>query len=407
MAQSTDRLQSNIWKIAVSEILFRFGLINAIYILFFQVIGFTFNDIGLYEAVISLVIIITELPTGVLADHVGRKWTVLTANVFMLLFALLLGFTSGGISVIVFAGIFSGLEFSFKSGAQTALLYDTLKKLEREGEFLKISGRISAYSTISGIIGMILGAFLFQVNPRLPFWLWAVFIGLSILVITRVHEPEMERAHTVKTYFSDMKESILFVFRSKHLLWVALFFFVADIFAESYWDVFSQAHLKSVGLNPAFFGIIFTVFAGANAAASYFVDDIEKKLGEKRSLYTVVVIEAVVFLFMAFWDTRIGLILLLVIFTTNRRFQELLAEYHKNRYIPSAYRAGILSALSVLYNGLFGGAVIIWLFGFSIDVLGGSTTLVISGLSVLVAGLFLLQVRYSKYLKGSEHSEYS
>lgn len=101
----------------------------------------------------------------------------------MLCFALLLGFSSGGLLVIVFAGLLSGLEFSFKSGARTALLYDTLKELKREEEFLKISGRINAFSIVSRMIGMVAGAFLFQINPRLPYWLWAVFIGMSLFVI--------------------------------------------------------------------------------------------------------------------------------------------------------------------------------------------------------------------------------
>jgi MFS family permease len=392
-----DAVESNIWKIAVSDILFGFGLIQAIYILFFQVLGFRFNEIGLFEAVTSVVIITTELPTGVLADFAGRKWTVFSANVFMLMFALLLGFSSGSLFVIILAGIFNGLEFSLKSGARTALLYDTLKVLKREDEFLKISGRINAVSTVSGITGMIVGAFLFTVNPRLPYWLWAVCIGVSIFVIARMCEPlTFKNRYDMKTYVTDMKNSVLFIFRTKKLLWISVFFFVASICAESYWDVYSQAHMKSVGLNPSGFGIIFAVCAGANAFASYYVDDIEKRLGEKRSLYIIILIEAIVFGVMASCKSGIALIFLLIIFTTNRKFAELLEEYYKNKLIPSAQRAGILSAGSVLYNGLFGGGVIIWLFGGSLDVLGGGKTLIISSLSVFAVGIALLQVRYSR-----------
>lgn len=393
---ASDRLESNIWKIAVSDVLFRFGLINAIYILFFQFLGFTFNNIGLYEAITSIVIIVTELPTGVLADFVGRKWTVFTANTFMLLFALLLGFSSGGLLVIVLAGLFSGLEFSFKSGAQTALLYDTLKALKREEDFLKISGKINAFSTVSGIIGMVIGAFLYQINHRLPFWLWAVCIGLSLLVIASVYEPITRKEYDIKKYGADMKKSILFIFESKKLLWVVFFFFIADICAESYWDVFSQAHLKLVGVAPSGIGIILGVCAGVNAVASYYVDAIEKMLGEKRSLHVIILVEAIVFAAMAYCNSGLALLFLLIIFTTNRKFAWLLEEYYKNRYIPSAHRAGILSAASLLYNGLFGGAVIIWLFGFSLDILGGSKTLILSSLSILLVGLFLLHMRYSK-----------
>ncbi len=394
----SDTLESNIWKIALSDILFSFGLINAIYILFFRFLGFTFNDIGLYEAITSLAIITTELPTGVLADSIGRKWTISVANAFMLCFALLLGFSEGGFLVIVFAGLFSGLEFSFKSGAKTALLYDTLKELNREDEFLKISGRINAFSTVSRIIGMILGAFLFAVNPRLPYWLWALFIGMSVVTMVTVYEPKkLKKKYSLKNHFVDMKKNVLFIFCSKKLLWISFFFLVADVFAESYWDVFSQAHLKLTGLNPSVFGIVFAVFAGVNALGSYFVDDIENLLGEKGSLYIIILVQVFLFGFMAFCGNWVVLVFLLIILTTTREFSWLLREYYSNQYIPSERRAGILSAISFLYNGLFGGALIIWLFGYSIDVLGGSKTLIISSLCVLVVGIGLLQLRYSKF----------
>lgn len=224
---------------------------------------FSFSDIGLFEAITSVVIVVTELPTGVLADYIGRKWTVFIANAWMLCFALVLGFTSGGSFIILFAGILNGLEFSFKSGAQSALLYDTLKALKREKEFLKINGRINAYRTVSGIVGMVVGAVLFTVNPRLPYWLWAVCIVASLVIIAGMHEPGMlSQQHTLREYMYDMKKSISFVFSHKNLLWVAFFFFLAGICAESYWDVFSQAHLKEVGVNPSVFGVIFALLAG-------------------------------------------------------------------------------------------------------------------------------------------------
>lgn len=402
MDHTSETLESNIWKIAASEVFFTFNLISAVYILFFQFLGFTFNDIGLYEAVTSAVIIATELPTGVLADYAGRKWIVCAANTFMLLLALFLGFSTGGFFVIVIAGLFNGLEFSFKSGAKSALLYDTLKALEREKDFLKITGRINAFSLLSGIMGMVVGAFLFQRNPRFPYWLWAVFIATSIGLMAAVHEPvRPHQKYDVRKYVLDMKKSLFFVFQSKNLLWVIFFFFVADIFAESYWDIFSQAHLKSVGLPPSALGIVFAALAGVNALASYYVDALEKALGERGSLYVIILIGVGTLAAMAFCRNWVFLVLSLAVFTTSRKFANLLSSYYENRLIPSENRAGILSAASFLYNGLFGGVFLIWLFGFSVDVLGGRATLLISSLCVAVIGLLLLQLRYSQRYSGS------
>lgn len=61
LAETSPRLKSNIWKIAISNVLYDIGFINAIYILFFQFLGFNFSDIGIFEPVTSITIVITDL----------------------------------------------------------------------------------------------------------------------------------------------------------------------------------------------------------------------------------------------------------------------------------------------------------------------------------------------------------
>jgi len=351
----------------------------------------------LFEAFTSVAIVVTDLPSGVLADSFSRKWTVFIANVFWLLMALLLGFSSGGVVIIILAGLLNGLEFSFKSGAETALLYDTIKELNREEEYLKISGRINAFSLLSTLVGLILGAYLFSINPRLPYWILAVFIGLSLIFISSVQEPiKLKRKNSLKGHVGDMGNSVRFIFNNKLLLWLTLFFLIADVFAESYWDVYSQAHLKSTGLDPATLGVIFAFLVLINAFFSYFIDDIEKRLGEKRSLYSIILVQGILFFLMAYFNLWIALVLLLVILTTSREYSFLLQEKYTNKQIPSANRASVLSAMSFLRNGLFGGAIIIWGFGISLDILGGRITLIMSGFGVLFLGLFLIQMLYRK-----------
>ncbi|MFX0115496.1 MAG: MFS transporter [Candidatus Hodarchaeota archaeon] len=397
--KSSAKLEGNLWKIAVAEILFNSWLISAIYILFFLFLGYSFADIGLFEAITSIVIVITDLPTGALADSIGRKWAVFIANFFMLLMVLLLGFSTGGLIVIIMAGALNGLEFSFKSGANTALLYDTLKQLGKEEEFLRISGRINAAALIARLIGLITGAYLFAIDERFPYWTWAILILSSLFFLSIIQEP-VKTSHklTIKHLMEDMGDSLKFIFEKKILLWMILFFLVVDVFAESYWDVYSQAHLKSLGAEIAILGIIFAVLAGIGAIASYYADDLEKKFGEQRSLYGLIFLQSCVFILMATINNWIWLILCLILFTSIREYGFLLYDNYFNKYVPSENRASILSARSVLYNGLFGGGIIIWFFGFSIDSFGRQTTLISSGILVLLIGLFLLQIRYFSHI---------
>jgi MFS family permease len=395
--RSRNKLEANLWKIAISDVLFQTWFISAIYILFFQFLGFNFSAIGLFEAITSLAIILTDLPTGALGDSIGRKRMVFIANVFMLLMVLLVGFSTGGLLIIILAGLLNGLEFSFKSGSKTALLYDTLKQLKREDEFLRISGRINAAGTIAKLIGLITGAYLFSLNPRFPYWLWAVFIVLSLFFLAIIHEPlHADERASLENALQDMRSSLRYIFEKKFVLWLVIFKLIADVFAESYWDVFSQAHLKELGADPAIFGVIFAVLAGVTAIASYYVDALEKKLGQTKSWYAIILVQSGLFFLMAAAQSWLLLVFFWLLFTTSREFALLINEHYMNQNIPSANRASILSAGSFLRNSLFGGGLIIWMFGFSIDHLGGEGSLFIVGVAVLVIGLVFLQLTPSR-----------
>ena len=111
ISKTIDELQKNIIKIAISEIFYNFGLIWAIYILFFRFLNYGFQEIGQFEAICSITIILTELASGSLADIIGRRNTVILGNLSMLILALILGLGNGGGFILSMAGIFNGLEF--------------------------------------------------------------------------------------------------------------------------------------------------------------------------------------------------------------------------------------------------------------------------------------------------------
>ena len=392
-----SKLQSNIWKITVSDILYRFGVIGAIYILYFNYLGYNFQYIGLYEGITSLTIVASDLFTGVIADRLGRKNSVLLSNFAFFIMAILLGVTSwissGLLVILIVCGILNGLEFSFRSGARQALLYDTLIQLNQERDYLKISGRINAFGIISTVVGMGVGGALFELMPSLPYWIWSGFILVSSIVLFTVQEPSFEKSENKSSFWEDVKNGVKFIFQSKTLLWLIVFFLFADVFAESYWDIYSQAHLESLGAPVFYVGITFAVISGVCAIASYFIDKIEKIIGEKWMLYGIIGIQVAMFISIAWVRTWIGLGGILIIFNINRNFTWLLSDTYRNKLIPSEHRASILSAASFLNNGIFGGGIIIWLMGWLIDRVEISILFTIIALCVILINGSLLLVR--------------
>ncbi|QEE16939.1 MFS transporter [Promethearchaeum syntrophicum] len=390
-------LQNNIIKIALADFFYNFGLIWAIYILYFRFLTYSFQDIGLFEAITSITIIFTELATGSLADIIGRRNTVILGNLSMLIFALVLGLGSGGTYILLVAGIFSGLDFSFRSGARTALLYDTMVNLNRADNFLKVSGKIHALSLISKMAGMILGSFLFLINPRIPYWIWSGFLIISIFILIFVKEPRTEKIQLkISELWKHMVTGVKYIFKNASLLWLTAFFLVANAFPEAYWDIYSQEHMVTLDLPTKWIGIIFALLTGFSSLASYFISEIEQRLGEKVLLLLIIVIQSILFLFMIITKQWYWLLIILFLLTIIRNFSSLLEENYSNKLIPSSMRAGVLSAASFLRNGLFGGWLIIWMYGVLIDSIGIRYVLLISATLVLFFGLTMILLRKYK-----------
>ena len=310
--------------------------------------------------------------------------------------ALLLGgsiwISNGYWAILIISAVLNGLEFSFRSGAESALLYDTMIQLQQENKYLKVRGRINAYSTISNVLGLLIGGFLFQVIPSLPYWVWGGCILVSSIILFMIKEPQFQKSEKTTSFWQEMMFGVRFIFQSKTLIWLILFFLFADVFAESYWDIFSQDHLVILGANAIEVGFVFAIIGTVCALASYFIEKIAKKLGQGWIFFLIIGIQVISFLVIAWVPNWYVLGSILIIFNVNRNVAWILSDVYRNKIIPSEHRATILSAASFLNNGLFGGGFIILIMGWLIDNVQTSILFTIVAFLILIINGSLLIV---------------
>jgi MFS family permease len=392
--------RANIWKIMISDVLYGFGIINSIRLLFFNDLGYDAFHLGIYEVITSISIVSSDLFTGVIADRIGRRNSVLISNLCFLCIAVILGTSflySGGFwTILIACAILNGLEFSFRSGAKSALVYDTLIELGEEVQYLKISGRINAFSIISNVSGMLIGGFLFDELSILPFWVWFIFILASSIILLTVREPQIVKTES-KSFWNEVIFGIKYIFKSKSVLWLILFFLYIDVFAESYWDTFSQTHMRM--FIDSKIGVIFGVIGGFCALVSYFVEKIERRIGQKWMLYSIVGGQIIIFLGIAWSRTWYLLAIFLLALEINRNVSWLLSDSYRNKLIPSEHRAAILSAASFLNNGIFGGGLIILGIGWLIPRVNFSLLFTILAVLIFFINGSLLIVRDTRIQK--------
>ena len=100
--------------------------------------------------------------------------------------------------------ILFGLVYSFLSGADTALLVDSLKELKKEKLIKKSLSRFYAVGALGFVYASPIGSVLAGIDLRIPFYLTAVPYLLGLLISLTLFEP---RIHSNETYFNQVKKA--------------------------------------------------------------------------------------------------------------------------------------------------------------------------------------------------------
>lgn len=95
-------------------------------ILFFIEKGFTFLQIGTLYAVREILINIMEIPTGVVADAVGRRRSLILSFFFYIL-SFVIFFISKRYPVFIAAMLFYAIGDAFRTGTHKAMIFEYLK----------------------------------------------------------------------------------------------------------------------------------------------------------------------------------------------------------------------------------------------------------------------------------------
>jgi len=153
-----------------------------VFTILFLDFGLTLEQFALLNLVWALTIVLLEIPSGALADTVGRKNLLVFAGVCMVLEMALLCFAPLGnprlLFYIFFANrVLSGSAEAAASGADEALAYDSLKQEGDPDDWGKVLVRQMGFRSMGFVVAMSLGAAVY--DPALMGHL-AERVGLNV-----------------------------------------------------------------------------------------------------------------------------------------------------------------------------------------------------------------------------------
>ena len=186
-------LKKQLACIYTSDLFSGLRITDAVWVALLAARGFSLWEIGLAESVFHVVSLLCEVPSGMAADLLGRKKTLVSGGVCMVLQSLLMAFASD-LFTICFAMGLNALAMTMFSGTFTALVYDSLKTEGREDEYIQVSANSSQISMLANAIGS-LASLLKRFLGFAGFYLLsAAFEGVSTAALALMEEPIVTKA---------------------------------------------------------------------------------------------------------------------------------------------------------------------------------------------------------------------
>lgn len=204
-------LSANIYYLYLIKLSKWLMLIMPVVVLFYNENGLETYDIYLLQAGYSISVVIFEIPSGYLADIIGRRSSLIWGSILGTAgFAVLS--VSHSFSGFLIAELILGIGGSLISGADSALLYDSLAATSRQHYYLRYEGRITALGnlgeTCAAIFGGLLAAWL---GYRSVYFaqtaIAAIGVPASLLLIEPIRKKLISRP-SISEIFRISKESL-------------------------------------------------------------------------------------------------------------------------------------------------------------------------------------------------------
>lgn len=175
------------------------SIIWGINTLFLLEAGLSVSEVFIANAAWSAGTMIFEIPTGVVADTLGRRTSFLLSIVVLAVTTL--GYVGlaqigAGVGAFVVVSLLIGLGFTFYSGAMEAWLVDSLHHRGFTGELDRVFSRGQIVSGVAMLVGTVGGGLLGQVDLAIPFIVRSILlVALFVFAFVGMHDEGFEPRH--------------------------------------------------------------------------------------------------------------------------------------------------------------------------------------------------------------------
>lgn len=378
-------VQGNVWKMYAYKFFIGFLFFTPVIVLFWQENGLSMTQVMVLQSLFAVMLVLLEIPTGYFADMKGRKTSLLLSAFFLTggvaVYSIGQGFWTFFIAEFIWA---TGLVLM--SGADSALMYDTLVDMGEEDTYQSVWGHARFLNLVAAALGSLIGGFIGEYSFRWTLYASAVSVAAMIPIAFTFREPERHKPVFEEGYFQDIVAVLKEVMQQVQLRWLILYAaMVYTMYQAGFW--LYQPYFKATGLDIVYFGAVFAAMQVVAGLSSKYASEIEDVLGRRTSLLILPVVTAVAYLLL--WRFAVVLAFLFTyLHQFVRGFSKTVFSDYINQLAGSDVRATVLSVNSMAGRLLY--AAVIPGIGWFTDVYSvEQAMLVLAGTTVVVAAVFI------------------
>ncbi len=331
-----------------------------IMLLFYNSNGMGTYQLFVLKAIYSVAVVAMEIPSGWMADVWGRKKTLILGSILGTMGFLIYSF-SYDFWAFVAAEIVLGIGLSFISGADSALLYDSLKADDMTHEYTREEGRITSAGNFAEAIAGGISALLVYLSLhiphyfslRTPFYFQFAVAAMAIPAALTLIEPKLHsigHVHSIKKLVHNIRHTLVV----NHNLRIAILLSAITGTATLTFAWLVQPFFVAIGLPDELFAIFWTALNLSVGISSVFAHKVEAFFGKRWSVLMVVILLATGYFLTGINISYRGFAFLFLFYLVRGIATPIFKNYI-NQYTESEVRATMLSVRNFIIRIAFAG----------------------------------------------------
>lgn len=364
---------------------------------------YSINELGLSPTIATILFTgpwlvsgLFEIPTGAIADRLGRRKSFIFGNMLLLLYpvAFILG---APLALFVPILILAGIGNAFTSGTLAPLVHASYEKAGLSNKsYHKFLSNDRAVTFIARALSGATGAALYTIEPWLPFAGWLLAIVCNIIIGYYLVEKTSESPKTV-SYGSHISSTLRTMAGNSLIVSTLVVYTIINIVAEAIWTGY-QLFYDADGRSAFTIGMLFSVIAIVSAIGAYLIRKMYDRIHPISILFigSGLVLMTALLLYQPLTDLRLVAILPMALASG---FMMLTVTAVLQHQVQNSFQSTALSIFSVVVYALY--AIASMLLGLVFDLFGSEQTRVIILFGAAASTTFVAVIAYSQSLRST------